>query len=166
MEPQELDEALCRQLNIVNNSQSLMRTVILSLAMQYRALDLQKCQILGAAAGETVECCPDPKAMQIGASLILLSALFGFQKQAEQLACEAAQTGACPDETDVKLGAIIILAALIRLVRLVQPPLPPAASSEAAPRLTQAEDNIAETPVQEEAQAEQEEGFLDEPAFF
>ena len=72
---------------------------------------------------------PTPQAVQAAASLITLCALFGFQRQAEGLAAQAAQSGAQPDTMDVKLGAINILLTLIRLARLQAasgPPGPPA----------------------------------------
>ena len=89
--------------------------------LQYKALDLQKCLLLESARdAQTVDTasCPDPKAIQIAASLIVLYALFGFQKQAEGIACQTAQAGGCTDWTEPKLNATVILVALIRLCRL------------------------------------------------
>lgn len=64
-----------------------------------------------------------PKSMQIAASLIVLSALFGFQKQAETIACQTAQEGVCPDWMEPKLNATVILVAILRLCRLAAPAL-------------------------------------------
>ena len=66
---------------------------------------------------------PAPKSMQIAASLIVLSALFGFQKQAETIACQTAQEGVCPDWMEPKLNATVILVAILRLCRLAAPAL-------------------------------------------
>ncbi len=115
MDEQELREAL----GLLDNSQGLIRTILLGLAMQYRSLDLQRCQLLAQAEDpEAPWCGLEPTSVQTAASLIILSALFGFQRQAECLACQEAASGACPDMMDVKLGAAVILIALIRLVRL------------------------------------------------
>lgn len=116
-----LSEELQEQLALLENSQGLIRAVLLGVAMQYKALDLQKCLLLESARdAQTVDTasCPDPKAIQIAASLIVLYALFGFQKQAEGIACQTAQAGGCTDWTEPKLNATVILVALIRLCRL------------------------------------------------
>ena len=116
-----LSEELQEQLALLENSQGLIRAVLLGVAMQYKALDLQKCLLLESARdAQTVDTasCPDPKAIQIAASLIVLYALFGFQTQAEGIACQTAQAGGCTDWTEPKLNATVILVALIRLCRL------------------------------------------------
>lgn len=131
------DAALDEGLRLLDNSQKLIRTIFLGLALQYRSLDLQRCQLL-AQAEDTAFCGPQPRAVQAAASLITLCALFGFQKQSQELACQTAQAGGCPDFMDVKLGAVIILVALIRLVRLAQPECPP--SGEEPQALSQEEE--------------------------
>lgn len=116
-----LNEELQEQLALLENSQGLIRAVLLGVAMQYKALDLQKCLLLESARDpQTVDTAtsPDPKAIQIAASLIVLYALLGFQKQAEGIACQTAQAGGCADWTEPKLNATVILVALIRLCRL------------------------------------------------
>ena len=118
----ELSPELQEGLRLLDNSQGLLRTIFLGLAMQYRSLDLQRCQLLASAEDPEAELCGvQPRAVQIAASLITLCALFGFQKQAQGLARDTAQEGVCPDLTEVKLGSIVILVALIRLFRLTSP---------------------------------------------
>lgn len=118
----EPDPELLEGLRLLDNSQSLIRTIFLGLALQYRSLDLQRCLLkLQAEDPAAVLCGPQPKEVQTAASLITLCALFGFQRQAEYLACQEAQAGGCPDMMDVKLGATIILISLIRLARLNAP---------------------------------------------
>lgn len=118
----EPDPVLLEGLRLLDNSQSLIRTIFLGLALQYRALDLQRCLLkLQAEDPTAVLCGPQPKEVQTAASLITLCALFGFQRQAEYLACQEAQAGNCPDLMDVKLTAANILVSLIRLARLNMP---------------------------------------------
>lgn len=134
MEPgAELQESLA----LLEHSQELLRVILLGLALQYRSLDLQRCELLAAENPETPYAGLDPIQVQSAASLIVLCALFGFQKQAEDLASEAVREGLRLDLLDVKLGAAAILIALIRLVRLnlpggapAQEPLPAPAAEE------------------------------------
>lgn len=134
MEPgAELQESLA----LLEHSQELLRVILLGLALQYRSLDLQRCELLAAENPETPYAGLDPIQVQSAASLIVLCALFGFQKQAEDLASEAVREGLRPDLLDVKLGAAAILIALIRLARLnlpggapAQEPLPAPAAEE------------------------------------
>lgn len=132
----EKQEALCQQLSLLENSQGLIRSIFLGLALQYKALDVQRCQLIAPQSPVGEGAC-NPKNLQIGASLIILSALFGFQNQAEQIAAQTCEAGVCPDMMDVKLGAIIILVALIRLFRLAAPP--PAPTPGETPQQAQAE---------------------------
>lgn len=111
---------LLEYLQLLNNSQGLIRTIFLGLALQHRSLDMQKSQLLAQAQNEAWKGL-EPKAVQTAASLITLCALFGFQRQAETLAAQEAMAGGCPDMTDVKLGAAVILIALIRIARLNRP---------------------------------------------
>lgn len=133
-------------LGLLDNSQALIRTIFLGLAMQYRSLDLQRCQLLLQAEDpdapwEGLE----PRAVQTAASLITLCALFGFQKQSEELACQEALAGGRPDMMDVKLGATIILISLIRLFRLQNDPRParslPGQEAQLEEELSEAEDD-------------------------
>ena len=121
---QPLRDELQNQLSLLENSQSLIRSILLGVSLQYKALDVQKCQLLESARNpndKNITSCQDPKSIQIAASLIVLCALVGFQKQAEEIACQTAQAGICPDWTEPKLNATVILVALIRLVRLASP---------------------------------------------
>lgn len=119
---QGADSALEEGLRLLEHSQGLIRTIFLGLAMQYRSLDLQRCLLLAQAEDPEAELSgPEPRAIQTAASLITLCALFGFYRQAEELACEAARAGECPDRTEATLSAVIILISLIRLVRLNRP---------------------------------------------
>lgn len=107
-----------KNLRLVENSQELLRTLFLGLALEYRSLDLQRCLLLQQQDPE-ISCGElTPLALQNAASLIILCVLLGFQQQTETLARQSAESGNCPDLTDVTLGAISILVALIRLVKL------------------------------------------------
>ncbi len=111
----ELEQAL----SLLCQSQAMLRTLFLGIALQYRSLDVQRQELLLQAENPAASLPgPSPLALQNAASLIVLCALFGFQKQAEELASQAAQAGTCPDLLSVKLGATSILIALIRLARL------------------------------------------------
>lgn len=106
---QELQEGL----RLLEESQAFLRLILAGLALQYASLDVQRQNLL-----EPEACAPDPQNMQIGASLLTLCALFGFQRQAEALA----EQGQASDCMDVKLGATSILITLIRFLRLVGEP--------------------------------------------
>lgn len=119
---QPLDDELQEQLLLLDHSQELLRSILLGIAMQYQALDLQKYRLLKDARkpqDTRTSLGPDPKNIQIAASLIVLNALFGFQKQGEGIACQTAQAGGSPDWTEPKLNATVILVALLRLCRLI-----------------------------------------------
>ena len=125
-ELEPMSDNLCEKLYLLENSQGLIRTIFLGIALQYKALDQQKCLLLENfrnPENKRQDTCPDPKSMQIAASLIVLSALFGFQKQAETIACQTAQEGVCPDWMEPKLNATVILVAILRLCRLAAPAL-------------------------------------------
>lgn len=101
---------------MLEESQGLLGTILLGVALQYRSLDIERCRLL-----EGGPCLPGPgpEEVQAAASLITLCALFGFQRQAEGIAAQTAQAGECPDMMDVKLGAASILVTLLRLSRLL-----------------------------------------------
>lgn len=109
----DMSAAAADQLCVLDNTQSLIRTIFLGLAMQYNALSVQRTALLTQEPP-----CTDPKKIQIAASVIILYALFGFQKQAEELACAGQDSCGCADFTDAKLNATVLLVALIRLFRL------------------------------------------------
>lgn len=115
----EASEELKQELALLCRSQSLLRTLIFGIALQYRSLDVMRRELLVQAENPAAALSgPTPFALQNAASLIVLCSLFGFQKQTEELAAQAAQAGECPDLLSVKLGATSILIALIRLARL------------------------------------------------
>ncbi len=146
-ETDALQESLC----LLDNSQSLIRTIFLGLALQYRSLDLQRCLLEWQAENpEAPFCGPQPREMQTAASLITLCALFGFQRQAECLACQQLQSEGQADMMDVKLSALIILISLIRLVRLNIPP------QENAKQEPAQQGNLAELEETEELSSEAE----------
>jgi hypothetical protein len=121
---QKAGSELEEQLALLENSQGLIRTILLGISLQYKSLDLQKRQLLGSIQspqGGNPPACADPQNIQIAASLIVLSALFGFQEQAEEIACQTTQTGKTSDWTEPKLNATVILVALLRLFRLAAP---------------------------------------------
>ncbi len=126
-------EELKQELGLLCRSQAMLRTLFLGIALQYRSLDVQRQKLLLQAEDPAASLpCPGPLELQNAASLIVLCALFGFQKQAEELAAQAARAGECPDLLSVKLGATSILIALIRLARLhlLEAASNPKASSE------------------------------------
>lgn len=150
IEEPTLSDEIQEQLFLLENSQCLIRSILLGVAMQYQALDLQKYLLLQEARkpqGSKIAGCPDPKSIQVASSLIVLNALFGFQKQAEDIASQTAQAGGCPDWMESKLNATVILVALLRLCRLVSPGNAPASGGAAS-----AEDQNLE-----------EQGALEEP---
>lgn len=102
-------------LRLLEESQGFLRTILMGVALQYRSLDMERCRLL---SGEENPSGPTPEAVQTAASLITLCALFGFQRQAEEIDRQTAASGTDPDMMDVKLGAVSILITLIRLVRL------------------------------------------------
>ena len=133
-EKQPLSKEAQEQLALLENSQGLIRSILLGISLQYKALEQQKQLLLGQAQNpqNADAACLDPKNIQIAASLIVLYALFGFQQQAEDIARQTAQTGVCPDWTEPKLNATVNLVALLRLCRLISPENSPAAESAAS----------------------------------
>ncbi len=109
---------LAQGLALLGESQALLRQIMAGLVLQYHSLDVERCKLLAGPASTPG---PQPKDMQAGASLLTLNALFGFQRQAQMLADQAAQAGGCPDRMDINLGAISILITLLRLFRLCGP---------------------------------------------
>lgn len=109
-------EQIEQGLQLLEETQAYLRAVFLGIALQYRSLDLQKQELLCGTV-----CGPSPTEVQSSASLIILCALFGFLKQAQELANDEARAGLRPDLTDVQLSAVSITVALIRLVRLHLP---------------------------------------------
>lgn len=119
---EDLPEEVFDQLCLLENSQQLMLPIFLGLLLQYKAIDVQRTELL-AGVLEPGSCrtagCPDPKTMQLSSSLIILSSLLGFQNQTERISQKAAAAGGCPDGVDATLGMIVILIALIRFARLL-----------------------------------------------
>lgn len=111
-----MQEQIEQGLQLLEETQAYLRTVFLGIALQYHSMDLQKQALLSGTV-----CGPSPTEVQSSASLIILCALFGFLKQAQELADDEARAGLRPDLTDVRLSAISITVALIRLVRLHLP---------------------------------------------
>lgn len=111
-----ISDKLREQLAILCNSQKLIRRVLLGIFLQHQALEVQKALL--CLNEEETQSCPDPRMMQIAASVMVLSALFGFQKQGEEIVCQTACATGCADWTEPTLNGIVILVALIRLIRL------------------------------------------------
>ncbi len=131
-------EELAESLALLDEAQAYLRAIFLGLALQYRSFDMRRALLLCRESQPEI----NPTAVQTAASLITLCALFGFQNQTERLACQEAQAGGVPDLTDVKLGAAVILIALIRLVRLQRPA--PDGSRRAAVTVPQQEAELEE----------------------
>lgn len=117
----DMEAELEENLKLLEHTKGLLGIIFLGLALQYHSLELQRCQLLAEQDPDLTFCGLEPIQVQTAASLIVLCALFGFQKQSEELASEALREGMRPDLFDVKLGAASILIALIRLARLNLP---------------------------------------------
>lgn len=123
-----LSDGVCSQLDLIEQSQELIRIILGGIALQYHALDVQRDLLLDQALhpGDfRPDCHPDPIQIRLGASLMVLYALLGFQNQSQELALQACEAGEDADLVEPLLSAIILIVALIRLVRL----LPACASS-------------------------------------
>ena len=120
---QPLSEEVQGQLAVLNNTENLIQLIVAGLALQRKAVDVQRAMLLdNACCPDTfrTECYPDPQSFRLGASLITLYALLGFQNQSVSLAKQACAAGETPDTVEPTLGSIIILTALIRFFRLLQ----------------------------------------------
>ncbi len=103
-------------LRLLEESQALLRAILLGLVLQYHSLDLERCRLLDPEAPQAG---PEPQSYQMAASLITLGALIGFYRQAQAIAQQTAQAGQCADWTDVKLDGLSIGISLLRLFRLM-----------------------------------------------
>lgn len=127
--PDEIKEQLC----LLDNTQRLMARIFIGLLLQYGAVGVQRTQLLDSVLPEGCCCtggCPDPKTMQLGSSLIILSSLLGFQNQINDINAQTLAAGDCPDTTDATLGLIVIMIAVIRYLRLLEPDEGTAAETE------------------------------------
>lgn len=116
--PVEIKEQLC----LLDNTQRLMARIFIGLLLQYGAVGVQRTQLLDSVLPEgccRTDGCPDPKTMQLGSSLIILSSLLGFQNQIDDINAQTLAAGDCPDTTDATLGLIVIMIAVIRYLRLL-----------------------------------------------
>lgn len=103
-------------LRLLEESQALLRAILLGLGLQYHSLDLERRRLLDPEAPQPG---PKPQSYQMAASLITLGALMGFYRQAQAIARQTGQSGQCPDWTDAKLDAASIGITLLRLFRLM-----------------------------------------------
>lgn len=103
-------------LRLLEESQAMLRAILLGLGLQYHSLDLERCRLLDPEAPQAG---PEPQSYQMAASLITLGALMGFYRQAQAIARQTEQAGQCADWTDVKLDAASIGITLLRLFRLM-----------------------------------------------
>lgn len=118
--PDEIKEQLC----LLDNTQRLMARIFIGLLLQYGAVGVQRTQLLDSVLPEgccRTDGCPDPKTMQLGSSLVILSSLLGFQNQINDINTQTLAAGDCPDTTDATLGLIVIMIAVIRYLRLLEP---------------------------------------------
>ena len=106
-------------LRLLDESQALLRAILMGLALQYHSLDLERCRLLSPEEPQPGTSSPEPKSLQAAASLITLGALIGFYRQAQAIAQQTAQAGQCVDWTDVKLDGLSIGISLLRLFRLM-----------------------------------------------
>lgn len=118
------DDVKC-QLDILNNSQSLIMTIIAGILLRYKSMDVQKQQLICSTLCPddfNPECGPDVLQMQVVSSLIILYALFEFYNQSQCLLQQACENGTATagQKLDLTLSEIIILVALIRFFQLVK----------------------------------------------
>lgn len=109
---QEQEESL----RLLEETQAMLRAILLGLGLQYHSLDLERCRLLDPEAPQPG---PKPQSYQMAASLITLGALMGFYRQAQAIARQTEQSGQCADWTDAKLDAASIGITLLRLFRLM-----------------------------------------------
>lgn len=88
----------------LEESKGLLLGILIGVAMQMRSLDLARCRLLGEEA-------PGVEELQLGASLLSVWALMGFQRQALSAG----------DPWDQNVGMASLAIGLIRLTRLLHP---------------------------------------------
>lgn len=120
----QLSDEVKQQLELLNQSQSLIMTIIAGILMRYKSLDVQKQQILCKALCQEdfqPECQQNILQIQAASSLIILYALFEFYGQSQDLLQQACENGTATaaQKLDLTLSEIIILVGLIRFVQLV-----------------------------------------------
>ena len=138
-----MTEDLQRQLEILDNSQRLVFISLLGILLQYKSIDAQRDTLLSNAfCSDSVQpaCLPDPKTMRLGASLLIILALLGFQVQTEELNRQAAAAGQDPNASESVLNSTAIAIAMIRYLQLVQA----ACQTPASPNQSELQDNIDE----------------------
>ena len=120
-----LPEEIQNQIALLDHSQQLLLPIFLGLFLQYKALDVQRVQLLAQALPDGMcrtDGCPDPKTLRLTSSLAILSSLLGFQKQNEPINAQVAASGVCPDQMETTLGVIVLLVAVTRFFRLLEDP--------------------------------------------
>jgi len=91
-------------LRLLDNSHRLLLAILFGVILQVRSLELERCRLLGQNA-------PGVERLQLGASLLTVWALMGFQQQAQEL----------DDPGEQVLGSTSLTIGLIRLMKLLCP---------------------------------------------
>lgn len=91
-------------LRLLDESQRLLLAILLGVGMQLRSLELERCRLLGADVQGIEQ-------LQLGASLLSVWALMGFNRQAGEL----------DDPCNQTLGSASLTISLIRLMKLLNP---------------------------------------------
>lgn len=91
-------------LELLDQSYRLLSAILLGVIMQLRSLELERCRLLGAPVSGVEQ-------LQLGASLLSVWALAGFNRQAQGL----------NDPCDKTLGSTSLAIGLIRLMKLLCP---------------------------------------------
>lgn len=100
-------------LRLLDDSHRMLLAILLGVIMQVRSLELERCRLLGEDA-------PGVEQLQLGASLLTVWALMGFQQQAQGL----------DDPCEQTLGSVSLTVGLIRLMKLLCPDNTPETEAE------------------------------------
>ena len=134
-----MTEELQKQLDLLDNSQRLVFISLLGILLQYKAIDVQRDALLCPDSVQA-SCLPDPNTMRLGASLLIILSLLGFQVQTEELNRQACAAGQKPNVSEPILNSTAIGIAMIRYLQLAQSACQPADSTQQ----NELQDNIDE----------------------
>lgn len=120
-----LPEEARRQLDFLNRAEYHLNFVLAGILLRYQLFHNQRAMLLDSACcPETFDkdCYPSSFQIEVVSSLLVLYALFGFHRQAQDIACLVSQEGGCleGENLEVFLSALVILVALIRLFQVLR----------------------------------------------
>lgn len=124
-----MTDELQKQLDLLDNSQRLIFISLLGILLQYKAIDVQRDALL-CPDSDQAACLPDPNTMRLGASLLIILSLLGFQAQTEELNSQACAAGQKPDTSEPILNGTAISIAMIRYLQLAQAACQPQAPAQ------------------------------------